>query len=220
MKQNILAFIIVLGFLVSLILIPSSSVKAKGFLSYPCATCSNGVCPLGGSGGECTDTEVPDMSDIGIPPEARQVMIGNCSVYKGVATELGVPWQMLMAIHYREGGGNVDQSLLNGGALCNDGDHSQCDACNNGITLDNDARCATQTLLNKAATAKSNGWANGDLSVPDDNTVKWAFYLYNGYTYETPDDRAYVMSRYPGSSAPSDANPGTFTIYAKLVKRF
>lgn len=160
------------------------------------------------------------MSDIGISEEVRQTMIGNCDAYKGAAAEVGMPWQVLMAIHHREGSGNPDQSIKNGfKPLCNSED-STCPAeiCVPGDTLLNDARCAMKILGDKAEMARGLGY-EGDLTAPSDDFIKWVFYLYNGYTGETPDDRAYVMSRYPGSSI-NDSRPGTFTIYAKLVGRF
>lgn len=174
-----------------------------------------------GGEGECTEAEVPDMSDIGISEESRQVMLRNCDAYKGAATEAGVPWQMLMALHYREGGGNPDQSLKNGyKPLCN-GSDSACptDICVPGDTLLNDARCAAKILKDKFNYAISNGKASGNPASPDDNLVRWAFSCYNGCGATPPEQRTYVMSRYPGFPD-NDANPGTFTTYAKLMGRF
>jgi hypothetical protein len=219
-KLSIFPVILILFFCLSFFVFSSRpETKAKGFLSYPCTNCTNGICLIGG-GGACGAEEVPDMSDIGISEEVRQTMIRNCDAYKGAAAEIDMPWQVLMAIHHREGSGNPDQSVKNGfRPLCNSQD-SSCPAeiCVPGDILLNDARCAVKILGDKAAMANSFGYS-GDLAAPSDDFIKWVFYLYNGYTWETPDDRAYVMSRYPGSSV-NDSRPGTFTIYAKLVGRF
>lgn len=107
---------------------------------------------------EKVDFEVPTMNPNleeikGTAPKEIVDRINQVMpVYKQVAAEKGMPWQLLAGVHFQEGGNRLDKSILNGKALCNNDDGSRCAACNNGETLINDIRCGAGVIIQKANT--------------------------------------------------------------------
>ncbi|MDD4877875.1 MAG: metallophosphoesterase family protein [Candidatus Nanoarchaeia archaeon] len=99
-------------------------------------------------------------------------------LYKEVAGDR-LPWEMLAALHLREGGARTTSSILNGGPLCNNNDGSRCSACNDGATQKNDLECGASLLLQKARTSK--------IESNDIETIKNAFWKYGGAPGKCPD---------------------------------
>jgi len=100
----------------------------------------------------------------------------NMAVYKSVESKSGVPWEVIAAIHYREGSMSPNRSLCEGekiGNACTCLDPNQVV----GKTLEESAMWTANHLQGKAqalAGKKITGW--------DEETIKRALFGYNGAT--------------------------------------
>ncbi|MBI4240051.1 hypothetical protein HY620_03615 [Candidatus Uhrbacteria bacterium] len=148
-------------------------------------------------------------------PDAGTAM-GNINqlmdTYKKIAAEEDVPWQVLAALHYKEGGANPNKSMLNGFEFCNKQDYSgkNCKACKEGSGREADFRCAAQwlkagarakygsTVLGKAyptnqrfnITQSSNDWDDPNGAILN------GLYRYNGVAYGAIENSPYVNNNY------------------------
>lgn len=148
----------------------------------------------------------------------------NLDVYKKIAQEADIPWQLLAGIHYQEAANVPNKSLLNGFELCNNRDGSRCSACDNGETLENDARCAAIVIKSKARKHYSTFHAYSDRdttftlsqTLNDTNDPHGAYanisMRYNGVCPKLPGsprcvditDDAYVMNNFDASHTRMD----------------
>lgn len=96
-------------------------------------------------------------------------------LYQQAGQAAGVPWEMVAANHYTEANGNINQSTLNGGSLCNTQDDptllSWCPECNVKMPI-NDFICGAKLLKKKVAQLATN--------TTDLQAIKLAFCKYGG----------------------------------------
>lgn len=136
------------------------------------------------------------------------------SLYKEVAKQEDIPWELLATIHYREASNEPTASSLNGKSICNGEDNSRCSACDDGSTLKNDLICAAKELKQKA---QITGYKNinyiqrdkkftlnentNDVYEKDngkivnfDSAIANVLYRYNGVGYGAIQNSPYVMN--------------------------
>jgi hypothetical protein len=101
-------------------------------------------------------------------------------VYKQAEANTGIPWEMLAAIHYGEGGMRPNASIFNGGDLCNTTNDkdllSLCPMCNTDKpSIQDDITCGGLLLQQKI---KGRGKLNPNN--PDIELIKLAMCGWNG----------------------------------------
>lgn len=155
-----------------------------------------------------------------VSEEEENHMIQNCPVYTSTADKYGIPWQVLAAIHFREGGFNPNGSVISGR------DIGTPEPDQGGMvfgSLQESADKAAEVLI-----GKNGGMVNEN---PPDDVVKDALFGYNGRArcYGSPDGSPYVMNNFDAShknmqiikrdNGPCeccDARAGAFVLYKHL----
>lgn len=167
----------------------------------------------------CTNTSIP-KSVFGLINQ-------NKSIYQKAAAAEGIDWEMLAAIHYREGTNNPNSSLMSGETI--------------GTKNPDNGQTYNSLLDSAIAAAKSlKSRVNGLKTNADDNTVKLAFLGHNrGNMYKnggcSVDQSPYVMNQFdsahqdmvwPNNSCEpkstrgkTDSKLGSFTVYSILKGR-
>lgn len=166
----------------------------------------------------------------------------NIQAYKEAAREYNLPWQMLAAIHFREGSNERNDGVYNGHGICridNDRDPARGRGtfyhCGNGPTFENDAKDAARHVIGKVTNLIRQGKIAAPLdydpSNNDSESIKWAFYGYNGTGYgPTYVNSPYVMNNWdrtgmiisgylPGGAYVErpDTRDGAWKVYVLLV---
>lgn len=100
--------------------------------------------------------------------------------YMKAAASTGVPWQVLAAIHYREGNNNPNQDLQAGNPLGGGGSQASTSygAYGAPATIEESATIAAKELIGKAASGVVKKPVN--VAAPDADAIKDALFGYNG----------------------------------------
>lgn len=166
------------------------------------------------------------QSSIDAFKQAKPAIDKLTEMYKKVANEAGIPWQVLAALHYREARNNPNSSVLSGEPIGTPNPDS-------GVVTSSLEDSAKRAAEHIKAMAKSVYGVNLGTN-PSDDDLKKAFLAYNrGSLYKSagvgPDKSPYVMNGYDDAHvgmswvsgvdtvSGKDGNPlGAFTIYKML----
>lgn len=194
----------------------------------------DGECALPTEGEEGEEGETGTGADpTGFPQssidafkQAKPAIDKLTEMYKKVANEAGIPWQVLAALHYREARNNPNSSVLSGEPIGTPNPDSGVVTS----SLEDSAKRAAEHI--KAMAKSVYGVTLG--TSPSDDDLKKAFLAYNrGSLYKSagvePDKSPYVMNGYDDAHvgmswvsgvdtvSGKDGNPlGAFTIYKML----
>jgi hypothetical protein len=137
--------------------------------------------------------------------------------YQNAGTRYGVPWQVLIAIHYNEASADPNRSMLNGRELCNRASGSCPDICSNESLGD----LSTRDILCGAKILSHNGSVRFGISNID--TLKNAINSYIGYgRSDCPEstmighafnDAHQTTIEQPHDCVPASCNPGCVSDY-------
>lgn len=116
---------------------------------------------------------IKKLENAGIKDKAEQ----NMDRYQYAQNETGIPWQVIAALHYREGSMNSDQSITNGEKLY---DHVNSDGVRVSSDANEDAKKAADLIISK-------GKSVYNVDITQDQSIESlgkAFLAYNrGYMY-------------------------------------